>query len=529
MVPKKLVRLLVALALPLLLAAGRPTPTWSDGPASESQSAVQAEQQAARDRIAQLAALKSHGEASIVRIQSDPVFPGRRHLRYDQRISGVRVFGAQLVEQQDAEGRTLTVFGHVQEPPQSPDVVPNLSADQAVRVALGVFPTGGRGVGDPELVLLPHEGRLLLAWMAYVRFDQHLERVFVDAKTGVIAYHYSDLHTAATAGLGTGVWNDSKKLSVDSTQGSYRARDRLRPPMILTYDMKGDASATNWILYTGAFNDGSLASDSDNNWTDGAVVDAHVYAGLTYDYYYKRHGRRGLDNADMPIRSVTHVQSTPWANAFWDPYSNAMYYGDGGYGYAAFSSALDVVAHELTHGVTSFTWNGIYQNESGALNEAFSDVMGTAVEFMWQPAGNGRLQADYYMGEDLSLLFSPATMSIRSMENPALFGDPDHYSVRYVGTDDNGGVHINSGIANQAFYLLAEGGVNRTSGQSVAGLGQDGRQKAERIFYRAFTSYLTPSATFHDARVATIQAASDLYGTAEAAQVAATWSAVGVE
>jgi thermolysin len=93
------------------------------------------------------------------------------------------------------------------------------------------------------------------------------------------------------------------------------------------------------------------------------------------------------------------------------------------------------------------------------------------------------------------------------MENPSLFCsvtlaqcDPDHYSRRYRGTADNGGVHHNSGVANQAFYLLAEGGVNRTSGRRVTGLGAGGREKAERVFYRGFTTYLTPSATFRDAR-----------------------------
>ena len=122
------------------------------------------------------------------------------------------------------------------------------------------------------------------------------------------------------------------------------------------------------------------------------------------------------------------------------------------------------------------------------------------------------------------------------MENPGLYCsatlgtcDADHYSKRYRGAADNGGVHHNSGIANQAFYLMAEGGVNRSSGQRVSGLGPGGREKAERIVYRGFTAYLTPSATFRDARAATLRAARELYGEAEAAQVAAAWSAVGVE
>jgi thermolysin len=121
------------------------------------------------------------------------------------------------------------------------------------------------------------------------------------------------------------------------------------------------------------------------------------------------------------------------------------------------------------------------------------------------------------------------------MANPGLFGDPDNYSRRYTGPldadHDNGGVHINSGIANQAFYLLIEGGTNRTSGLRVTGLGAANRAKAEKIFYRGFTLYLTPSATFSAARRATIQAASDLYGSTgtEFQQVQAAWNAVGVQ
>ena len=280
-----------------------------------------------------------------------------------------------------------------------------------------------------------------------------------------------------------------------------------------------------------------MATDGDNEWADGAVVDAHAYAGWTYDYYFKRHGRRGVDGLDLAVRSVTHFvpRSFEFANAFWDPFSNAMYYGDGDREFAAFSGALDVVAHELTHGVTQYTWDGIYEGESGALNEAFSDVMGTGAEFFHQSPGTGRLRADYFLGEDLTFHFDPPRTAVRSMENPALFCaaslgqcDPDHYSRRYLGTADGGGVHHNSGIANQAFYLLAEGGVNRTSGLRVAGLGAGGRERAERIFYRGFTAYLTPSATFQDARAATVRAGRDLFGEAEAAQVALAWSAVGV-
>jgi len=119
---------------------------------------------------------------------------------------------------------------------------------------------------------------------------------------------------------------------------------------------------------------------------------------------------------------------------------------------------------------------------------------------------------------------------IRSMENPSVFGDPDHYSRRFLGTADNGGVHINSGIANQAFYLAIEGGTNRTSGLAVQGVGAGNRDQIEKVFYRAFTQLMPANSTFAVARAATIQAARDLYGAGSNPEraVTAAWTAVGV-
>jgi thermolysin len=190
------------------------------------------------------------------------------------------------------------------------------------------------------------------------------------------------------------------------------------------------------------------------------------------------------------------------------------------------SGALDIVAHELTHGVTEYTSNLVYRNESGALNESFSDMMGTSAEFFFQPPGSGLLKADYLIGEDV---IRPG--GLRSMANPGAFGDPDHYSKRFLGTNDNGGVHTNSGIPNQAFYLAIEGGTNRTSGSSVQGVGGANRQQIEKVFYRAFTELLPSNATFAVARAATIQSARDLYGAGSPAERAVTqaWTAVGVD
>ena len=161
------------------------------------------------------------------------------------------------------------------------------------------------------------------------------------------------------------------------------------------------------------------------------------------------------------------------------------------------------------------------------LNEAFSDMIATGVEFFFQASGSGLRKADYLIAEDV---ITPG--GIRSMVNPGLFGDPDHYSNRFTGPEDNGGVHTNALIAlvTHAFYLAIEGGTNGTSGLGVAGVGAANRDQIEDIFYRAFVSLLPSNATFSIARAVTIQAAQDLYNAGSAAEQAVieAWTAVGV-
>ena len=152
--------------------------------------------------------------------------------------------------------------------------------------------------------------------------------------------------------------------------------------------------------------------------------------------------------------------------------------------------------------------------------------MATGVEFLTQPPGRGPLKADYLKGED-----AISGGGLRSLEDPAASGHPDHYTARYTGTANNGGVGTNSTIASHAYYLAIEGGTNRTSALSVAGVGPANREQAERVFYRAFVYLLPSSATFATARAATIQAARDLYGAGSAIERAVTqaWTAVGVQ
>lgn len=488
----------------------------------------------------------------------DPLVPERETERFDQFYSGVPVWGADLVRDTE-HGITVSSFGAVAQI-TGLNIKPSLDAEAAVALALSASgdPTA-HTIGEVRLVILPSEtAGLHLAYTAVVAGEASVERVFVDAQTGAELLRYNELQgQAAATGVGTGVLGDRKKLSVQTSSGTYIAFDRLRPPIIQTFDFRNNLPrAKAMIAGTIPFTTADTASDSDNQWTDPAVVDAHAHVSWTYDYYYLRFGRSGLDGRDAPIYIGVNGLSQQGAltaaasdgqyitNAFWcggcAP-AGVMFFGSGipsgyyfassGRNYTYFSGALDIAAHELTHAVTSNSSRLVYLNESGALNEAFSDMMGKSVEFFYHPAGSTPGRADYVIGKDISRAVVPGALNgDRSLADPRLYGDPDHYSRRYVGAGDNGGVHTNSGIANNAFYLAIEGGSNRTSGLSVQGVGAARREQIEKVFYRAFVQLMPSSGNFATARAVTAQAARDLYGSGGPVEVAVTqaWSAVGV-
>jgi bacillolysin len=483
-------------------------------------------------------------ELRVRQTLDDPLVPGRTHQRADQYHRGVRVFGGDIARQ-SRDGATESVFGMVYEGIDI-DPEPGIDEDQAralieKRTGVQLNPSV-----KPELVVLPLDaGGYALTWRLRITSRRDSRQYFIDARTGAAVLDYSDRKTQSAVGRARGVLGDTKKISVRPNAGQFVTSDELRPASIQTYDMQGNPFRVEEFLdrrITLSTND--LASDSDNDWTDGAVSDAHVYTGWTYDYFFKRFSRHGLNNADTRVQLIVHPvrRSDLFTHIedFQDFFVNAFYAGNGivlfGEGLPAgftlggqtwdyLAGAIDVVAHELTHGVTEFTSNLTYLNESGALNEAFSDMMGTGVEFFFQTPGDAALRADYLIGEDA---IRPG--GLRSMSDPASKGDPDHYSKRFLGSEDNGGVHINNAIPNQVFYLAIEGGTNRTSGLSVQGVGAANRDQIEKVFYRTVTQLLPSNATFAVARVASIQAARDLFGANSAAERAVTqaWTAVGV-
>jgi bacillolysin len=475
-------------------------------------------------------------EASFIIQSSKKDKLGSTALRLQQVYDGVPVWGstqAALV----ADDGVLTVF--------SGTVAPNLeskkglkeekkvNANKSIKIAeadLGYTPDYEINP-TADLVVYTNGDEATYAYLVNLNFLSPKPgnyNYFIEASTGNILNSYNDLdeaHDQTTSaegkpsggsitgsnvsGTGNGVLGDSKWLNMTLSGSTYYLQDNTKGGGIFTYD------AANRTRLSG-----SLWASIDNllnNTYDAAAVDAHYYAGKTYDYYNNVFHRNSYDDNGAIVKSSVHYGSK-YNNAFWN--GRQMVYGDGdGSTFIPLSGGIDVVGHELTHAVTDSESNLIYQNESGALNEAISDIFGTLVEFY------DNNNPDYEIGEDV---YTPgiASDAFRSMSDPTKYGDPDHYSKLYTGKGDNGGVHINSGIINKAAYLLAKGGTHY--GVTVTGIGND---KLGAIYYRANTVYLTKSSTFSQARAALAQAAADLYGatSVEVTSVNKSFDAVGVK
>ena len=218
---------------------------------------------------------------------------------------------------------------------------------------------------------------------------------------------------------------------------------------------------------------------------------SYEYAGYVYEFFSSIHGRDSVDNAGLALKQTVRYcepgSACPYGNAFWN--GAQMVYGQG------YASADDVVAHELTHGVTQYESNLFYYMQSGAINEAFSDIWGEIIDLSYAgTGGNDTPGVRWQIGEDLPI------GAIRSMSNPGLFGDPDRMgspSYRcvsdYSNPHDRGGVHHNSGVANKAAALMADGGV--FNGFDVSGIGL---VKTARIFYLAQIGMLGTASDYQD-------------------------------
>ncbi|GAB4184150.1 MAG: hypothetical protein Kow00108_21700 [Calditrichia bacterium] len=333
---------------------------------------------------------------------------------------------------------------------------------------------------------------------------------FIDAQTGELIHKRNALTDAATTGSGVLVTGQTVSLNTYSYNNTYYLYDTTKP-------MSSNGGQIRTYKYTTSL-PGSYSTDSNNNWSSTsqrAEVSAHYYASIVYDYYYNNHGRNSYDGNGADIISTTHYGSN-YNNAYWN--GSQMVYGDGdGSTFIALSGALDVVAHELTHAVTERTANLAYQNQSGAINESMSDVFGYLVE-----PNDWKMGEDVYTpgisGDALRDLQDP-NMGVYNPNNPFGGGQPEHMdeyaNLPNTQQGDWGGVHINSGIPNKAFYNIAS-----TIGNTAAG----------RIYYRALVNYLTQYSDFADLRNAVLQACSDLYGTGDGKYTAIQngFAAVGI-
>lgn len=353
-----------------------------------------------------------------------------------------------------------------------------------------------------NLVAFHEDGKYTLAYHVELQFSEPYPanwQIWVNAENGNVIKAQNKVHEAATTGSGTGVLGDSKTLNTYSYNNTYYLYDTTKPMsgVIATYDNNNG----------GQFSlPGYYVTDSGNTFyseRQKAAVDAHYYAGQVYDYFYNTFGRNSYDGNGADIVSTVHYGSN-YNNAAW--VGNQMIYGDGdGSTFTYLSGADDIVAHELTHAVTDRSADLVYENQPGALNESFSDVFGYFVD-----------SEDWLMGEDV---YTPGRSgdALRSMSNPTLYNQPDHMdnyrNLPNTEAGDWGGVHINSGIPNKAAYYT---------------INSIGKSKAEKIYYRALTVYLTPNSNFSDARSSLIQSAQDLYGSSTANAVASAWDNVGV-
>jgi Zn-dependent metalloprotease len=477
---------------------------------------------------------------------------GFTHTHFQQHYQGVRVWQGEIVTHMDRRGvfapHTDTLIRDL-----NLDVVPTLTAKEALavahghlapRVAYAYVPTTELVV-LPERVLTPRAGRVrhenaedfeyqvvrnVLAYHVHTSLRGEETRdtdYMIDAHTGAILQTWDDLHTTAAVGTGKSQFSGTVSLNTNLNGSNYELSDVVGNMPIKTYNLNHATSGT-----------GTLYSATSNTWGDGANyvsggsttsangqtagVDAHYGIMMTSAFYKNVFNRNGINGAGKATYSSVHYSSA-YDNAFWSDTCFCMTYGDG----SSFKSleALDVAGHEMSHGVCANNGLGglTYSGESGGINEANSDIMGTFVTFYtYGAAGTGSTVPDTIATANLHG-YTPWTIGsqlsstpLRYMTKPSLDGgSADAWSSTVKNLD----VHYSSGPANRMIFFLSQGAT--TSGNTsttllptgMTGIGND---HAARIWYRALTTYFSSSMTYAQCRTACMSAASDLYGTASA-------------
>ncbi|WP_328780356.1 M4 family metallopeptidase [Streptomyces canus] len=453
---------------------------------------------------------------------------GTLHTRYERTYDGLPVLGGDLVVETAKSGATETVVKATQKAIRPATTTAALPAAKAETQALKAAKAADAKTPDvnraPRKVIWAGNGTPTLAYETVVGGLQedgtpNELHVVTDAATGAKLFEYQGIEN----GTGNTMYSGTVTLGTTQSGSTYNLTDGARGGH-KTYNLNRGTSGT-----------GTLFSGPDDIWGNGSAsntetagADAHYGAALTWDYYKNVQGRSGIRGDGVGAYSRVHYGNN-YVNAFWSDSCFCMTYGDGS-GNTHPLTSIDVAGHEMTHGVTSNTAGLNYSGESGGLNEATSDIFGTAVEFY---ANNSSDVGDYLIGEEIDI--NGDGSPLRYMDQPSKDGASYNNWTSSIGSAD---VHYSSGPANHFFYLLSEGsgaktinGVSYNSptadGLPVTGIGRD---KAEKIWFRALTTKFTTTTNYAGARTGTLAAAGELYGTtsAEYTAVANAWAGVAV-
>lgn len=501
---------------------------------------------------APLVKLADPGEQfEIVSEKSDST-TGTYHVRTVEQYKGIPIYGSGQTVALDANNNVYASIGKVTQN-LARTVIPteaSITKEEAIAIAKeGVESQIGEvknydGI-DSKLMIYPYKGKYYLTYLVKASTSIPAPgyfHYFVDAITGEVVDSFNAIDTVDPATLSPviargldvhGVMQSfpvGKDLSTGTSYlyGASVANKNTVP--IATFDAHRMDEFAFQLGGIFGFTGYEVSTTSPSNFfANPAAVSAQFNSDKVNRYYQVMHKRNSLDDKGMTLINTVHI-GVKWNNAAWN--GRQMIYGDGdGIKYNSLVGGLDVAGHEMTHGVVEHTADLIYKNESGAINESLADVMGNFAQQYTTGV------TEWELGEDITTPNIPGDGGLRSMSDPASKTTsyttsghyPDTYQDRYLGTGDNGGVHINSGINNKAAYLLTQGGTN--NGFTIKGVG---RQKAEKIYYRALTLYLTSSSGFKEMREAAIYAARDLYPdkngapSAETQAVMDAYSSVGV-
>ncbi|MFF7104526.1 M4 family metallopeptidase [Streptomyces nigra] len=451
---------------------------------------------------------------------------GTTHTRYERTYVGLPVLGGDLVVHDKSGRTTVTRAGKATLALNtlSPKITKSAAAGTALAASKKTEVKGAETERAPRLVVWAGAGKPVLAWETVVEGVQKDGtpselQVVTDAATGKQLLAAEKVHT----GSGKGQFVGDVEIGTTQSGSTYQLVDPDRANQ-KTYDLNQGTSGT-----------GTLFTDDNDVWGNGqpsdrqtAGVDVAYGAAATWDYFKDSYGRNGIRNDGVAAYSRAHYGNN-YVNAFWQDSCFCMTYGDGS-GNTHPLTALDVAAHEMSHGVTAATAGLVYSGESGGLNEATSDIFAAAVEFHEDlPADPG----DYFVGEKIDI--NGDGTPLRYMDKPSKDGaSKDNWSSTLGGID----VHYSSGPANHFFYLLSEGSGPKTvngvdydsptyDGQPVTGIGIE---NAAAIWYRALTTYMTSTTNYAGARTATLSAAADLFGAYSPTYlaVADAWAGIDV-